>query len=303
MYDVVVIGAGPAGITAGIYAKRANLNVVIIEKNAPGGQMINTGEIENYPGYAKIGGADLSMEMFNHSLSLNLEYIFGEVKEIKDGHIKEVILNNQVLKTKSIIIATGAVPRRLGIENEDMLAGRGISWCAICDGPFYKGKDVIIVGGGNSAVEEGTYLSTLANSVIFVQNLAEFTADKKAVEILLKRDNVKVFYNSVVKRFLVNEDSTFKGAEILINDKEVKTLLADGAFIFIGLEPATKLFEDLGILDKYKYIITNELMETNKEGIYAIGDVRKKQIRQIVTATNDGAIAVQNLLNYLKKWT
>ena len=175
------------------------------------------------------------MEMFNHSLSLNLEYIFGEVKEIKDGHIKEVILNNQVLKTKSIIIATGAVPRRLGIENEDMLAGRGISWCAICDGPFYKGKDVIIVGGGNSAVEEGTYLSTLANSVIFVQNLAEFTADKKAVEILLKRDNVKVFYNSVVKRFLVNEDSTFKGAEILINDKEVKTLLADGAFIFIGL--------------------------------------------------------------------
>ena len=303
MYDVVVIGAGPAGITAGIYAKRANLNVVIIEKNAPGGQMINTGEIENYPGYAKIGGADLSMEMFNHSLSLNLEYIFGEVKEIKDGYIKEVILNNQVLKTKSIIIATGAVPRRLGIENEDMLAGRGISWCAICDGPFYKGKDVIIVGGGNSAVEEGTYLSTLANSVIFVQNLAEFTADKKAVEILLKRDNVKVFYNSVVKRFLVNEDSTFKGAEILINDKEVKTLLADGAFIFIGLEPATKLFEDLGILDKYKYIITNELMETNKEGIYAIGDVRKKQIRQIVTATNDGAIAVQNLLNYLKKWT
>lgn len=303
MYDVVVIGAGPAGITAGIYAKRANLNVVIIEKNAPGGQMINTGEIENYPGYAKIGGADLSMEMFNHSLSLNLEYIFGEVKEIKDGHIKEVILNNQVLKTKSIIIATGAVPRRLGIENEDMLAGRGISWCAICDGPFYKGKDVIIAGGGNSAVEEGTYLSTLANSVIFVQNLAEFTADKKAVEILLKRDNVKVFYNSVVKRFLVNEDSTFKGAEILINDKEVKTLLADGAFIFIGLEPATKLFEDLGILDKYKYIITNELMETNKEGIYAIGDVRKKQIRQIVTATNDGAIAVQNLLNYLKKWT
>ncbi len=302
MYDVVIIGAGPAGITAGIYAKRANLKVVIIEKNAPGGQMINTGEIENYPGYAKIGGADLSMEMFNHSLSLGLDYLFGEVTKIKDGHIKEVTLNNEVLKTKAIIIATGANPRRLGIENEDSLAGRGISWCAICDGPFYKGKDVIIVGGGNSAVEEGTYLSTLAKSVTFVQNLSEFTADKKAVEILLKRDNVKVFYNSVAKRFLVNENGTFKGAEILVNNKDTKALLADGAFIFIGLEPATKLFEELGILNKYKYIVTNDLMETNKEGIYAIGDVREKQIRQIVTATNDGAIAVQNLLNYLKKW-
>ncbi len=303
MYDVVIIGAGPAGITAGIYAKRANLNVVIIEKNAPGGQMINTGEIENYPGYTKVGGADLSMEMFNHSLSLGLEYMFGEVTNIKDGHIKEVTLNNQVLKTKAIIIATGAVPRRLGIENEDKLAGRGISWCAICDGPFYKGKDVIIVGGGNSAVEEGTYLSTIAKSVTFVQNLSEFTADKKAIEALLKRDNVKAYYSSVAKRFLINEDSTFKGAEILINDKETKTLLSDGAFIFIGLQPATEIFVSLGILNEYKYIITNDLMETNKEGIYAIGDVRAKQIRQIVTATSDGAIAVQNVLNYLKKWT
>ncbi len=303
MYDVIIIGAGPAGITAGIYAKRAGLNVVIIEKNAPGGQMINTGEIENYPGYAKVGGADLSMEMFNHSLSLGLEYMFGEVTHVKDGHIKEVTLNNQVLKTKVIIIATGAVPRRLKIENEAKLAGRGISWCAICDGPFYKGKDVIIVGGGNSAVEEGTYLSTLAKSVTFVQNLSEFTADKKAVEALLKRDNVKVYYSSIAQKFLVNEDDTFKGVEILVNDKETKTLLGDGAFIFIGLKPATEIFEGLGILDKDKYIVTNDLMETNKEGIYAIGDVRVKQIRQIVTATSDGAIAVQNALNYLKKWT
>lgn len=303
MYDVIIIGAGPAGITAGIYAKRANLNVVIIEKNAPGGQMINTGEIENYPGYAKIGGADLSMEMFNHSLSLGLDYMFGEVTNIKDGHIKEVTLNNQVLKTKTIIIATGAVPRRLGIENEEKLAGRGISWCAICDGPFYKGKDVIIVGGGNSAVEEGTYLSTLAKSVTFIQNLSEFTADKKAIEALLKRDNVKVYYSSIAKRFLVKEDGTFKGVEILVNNKETKTLLGNGAFIFIGLEPATKMFQGLGILNEYKYIATNDLMETNKEGIYAIGDVRAKQIRQIVTATSDGAIAVQNVLNYLKKWT
>ncbi len=302
MYDVIIIGAGPAGITAGIYAKRANLNVVIIEKNAPGGQMINTGEIENYPGFSKVGGADLSMEMFNHSLSLGLEYMFGEVTQIKDGHIKEVTLNNQILKTKAIIIATGANPRRLGIENEDKLSSRGISWCAICDGPFYKGKDVIIIGGGNSAVEEGTYLSTLAKSVTFVQNLNEFTADKKAIEALLKRNNVKVHYSSVAKRFLVNEDDTFKGVEILVNNKEKKTILGDGAFIFIGLQPTTEIFHNLGILNEYKYIVTNDLMETNKEGIYAIGDVRAKQIRQIVTATSDGAIAVQNVLNYLKKW-
>ena len=302
IYDIIVVGAGPAGITAGIYAKRANLNVAVIEKSAPGGQMIQTGEIENYTGFQKMAGADLALEMFNHGLSLGVEFIFDNVLTIKDGHIKEVVLSNQTLKTKVVIIATGAEPRRLGLKNEDMLASRGISWCAICDGPIYKNKDVVVIGGGNSAVEEGSYLASLAKSVTIVQNLAHFTADKKAVEILEKHDNVTIHFSSVVTAFLINEDNTLKGVKIRKEDKEELIILADGVFEYVGLKPTTEGFEDLGILNNFQYVTTNDKMETNKPGIYAIGDVRDKQIRQVVTATSDGAIAVQNALKYLETW-
>ena len=302
MYDIIIVGAGPAGITAGIYAKRANLKVAVIEKSAPGGQMIQTGEIENYTGFQKMAGADLALEMFNHGLSLGVEYIFDTVVDIKDGHIKEVVLSNATLKTKVVIIATGAEPRRLGVPNEDLLASRGISWCAICDGPIYKNKDVIVIGGGNSAVEEGAYLATLANSVVVVQNLAHFTADKKAVDILEKHSNVTTHFNSVVTEFLINDDQTLKGVKIKTNDEDEHIILGDGVFEYVGLKPTTEGFESLGILNEYKYIPTNEKMETNKSGIYAVGDVRDKQIRQVVTATSDGAIAVQNALKYLETW-
>lgn len=302
MYDIIVIGAGPAGITAGIYAKRANLKVAVIEKSAPGGQMVQTGEIENYTGFQKMAGADLALEMFNHGLSLGVEYIFDTVIGINDGHEKEVLLSNNTLKTKVVIIATGAEPRRLGLPNEDRLASRGISWCAICDGPIYKGKDVVVIGGGNSAVEEGSYLATLANRVEIIQNLAHFTADKKAVEILEKHNNVKAHFNSVVTEFLMNDDGTLKGVKVLTNNKEEKTILADGVFEYVGLKPTTEGFEHLGILGANQCIVTNEKMETNKPGIYAVGDVRDKQIRQVVTATSDGAIAVQNALKYIETW-
>ena len=240
--------------------------------------------------------------MFNHGLSLGVEYIFDTVVSINDGHVKEVILSNQTLKTKVVIIATGAEPRRLGLPNEDRLASRGISWCAICDGPIYKGKDVIVIGGGNSAVEEGSYLATLANSVVVVQNLAHFTADKKAIEVLEKHQNVKTHFNSIVTEFLVNEDGSLKGVKIRTNNEEEQTILADGVFEYVGLKPTTEGFEHLGILGENKCIITNEKMETNKPGIYAVGDVRDKQIRQVVTATSDGAIAVQNALKYIETW-
>lgn len=300
IYDLLIIGAGPAGITAGIYAKRANLKVAVIENDTPGGQMVNTGEIENYPGFKKISGGELSLEMFNHGMSLGLEYIFDDVIEVKDGELKEVITKNKTYQTKAIIIATGAKPRRLGLEHEDMLASRGISWCAICDGPLYKGKDVVVVGGGNSAVEEASYLATLCNKVTLVQNLEKLTADQKSIDILLKKDNVKVYYNSLVKEFLIDEEKNLTGVRIEDANNKKTEIKADGVFEYIGLKPSTKVFANLNITNKYGYIDTDEHMQTKMKGIYAAGDVRSKNIRQISTAINDGAIAAQSVLKYLE---
>lgn len=302
IYDLLIIGAGPAGMTAAIYAKRANLKVAIFEGNVPGGQMVNTSEIENYPGFGNVGGADLALEMLNHSLALEIEYIFENVVEIKEDKVKVVITDSAEYQTKAVIIATGATPRKLGLEHEDMLASRGISWCAICDWPLYKGKDVVVVGGGNSAVEEANYLATLAKSVTVIQNLDRLTADKKTIDILLKKTNVKVYYNSLVKEFIVNEK--FNLTKVLIEDNNGKKtyINTDGVFEYIGLKPMTVNFKNLEILNDYGYIKTDESMRTAKAGIYAVGDVREKEIRQIVTATNDGAIAVQNVLKYLETW-
>lgn len=300
IYDLLIIGAGPAGITAGIYAKRANLKVAVIENDTPGGQMVNTAEIENYPGFKKIGGAELSLEMFNHGMALDLEFIFDDVIEVKDGKLKEIITKNNTYQTKAVIIATGATPRRLGLEHEDMLASRGISWCAICDGPLYKGKDVVVVGGGNSAVEEASYLATISNQVTLVQNLEKLTADQKAIDILLNKKNVKVYYGSLVKEFLIDDENNLIGVRIEDNNKKSTEIKADGVFEYIGLKPSTEALTNLNITNKYGYIDTDEHMQTKTKGIYAAGDVRNKNIRQISTAVNDGAIAAQSVLKYLE---
>jgi thioredoxin reductase (NADPH) len=302
IFDLVIIGAGPAGITAGIYAKRANLNVAVIEKGAPGGQMINTSEIENYPGFAKIGGADLALEMFNHGMSLGVQYIFDDVVELKDGKLKQIITKTNSYQAKAVIIATGASPRKLNLEHEEMLSSKGISWCAICDGPIYKGKDVVVVGGGNSAVEEASYLAAIVKSVTIIQNLKELTADKKAIEILLKKENVKIHYQSTVQEFLIDENNNLIGVKIKTGNAQFKTIKTDGVFEYIGLKPETAAFTGLRILNDYGYIPTDENMATKLAGIFAVGDVREKQIRQVVTATNDGAIAVQSVFKYLETW-
>lgn len=303
LYDILIIGAGPAGMTAGIYAKRANLKVAMMEKYIPGGQIVDTGEIENYTGSQKMSGYELATNMLNHTKSLDVELIYDEVLEIKDlGKTKEIITPNTTYKTKVVIIASGAVPRRLGVENEDQLASQGISWCAICDGPMYKDKDVIVIGGGNSGVEEAAYLATLANSVTVIQDLDKLTADKKAQDILLSKDNVVVKYSSKVNKFLMTEDFKMKGAEITNANGEVEEVLADGVFEYIGLIPVTSFAKDLGITNQMGNILVNEKMETAVQGIYSAGDVNHKQIRQVVTATSDGAIAVQNALKYLETW-
>ena len=300
IYDLLIIGAGPAGITAGIYAKRANLKIAMFEKGTPGGQLVNTNEIENYTGAKKLAGYELATMMIDHAYGLGIDVIYDEVINVElKGDLKVLTTPNGTYEAKAVLIATGTVPRRLGVENEDELAMNGISWCAICDGPLYKDRKVVVVGGGNSAVEEASYLATLASHVTVVQNLPTLTADKKAQDILFKQKNVDFHYATLVSKFLKDE----KGLTgVIVKDEYGKetTIEADGVFEYVGLIPVTDMIKDLGITNQYGYIEANEKMETKVPGVYAAGDVIVKQIRQVVTATADGAIAVQNCLKYLE---
>jgi thioredoxin reductase (NADPH) len=300
MYDCIIVGAGPAGLTAAIYAKRANLNVALFEGNVPGGQLVNYTEIENYTGAKHFSSIELATDMLEHVMKLGVEIIYEKVNLVENKDDKKIVTTDfNTYEAKAIILATGNVPRRLGVENEDQLAYNGISWCAICDGPIYKDRDVVVIGGGNSAVEEGYYLSTFAKSVTFVQNLEKLTAEAKAVEHLLKQPNVKVYYESLVKKFL-KDDQGLSG--VLITDKEGKEIeiKADGVFEYVGMVPVTEMVKELNITTPYGYVKANEKMETAVPGIFSCGDVNDKQIRQVITAAGDGAVAAQNVLKYLE---
>ena len=279
-YDIIIIGAGPGGLTAAIYAKRANLSCAIIEKGAPGGQIINSYNVENYPGIGQISGVDLAMQMYNQVVSLEVPFIFEEVKEIKNRFV--VVTNEGEYEASSVIIATGQSPKRLYLENEEKMLGRRISFCAICDGSFYKNKDVIVVGGGNSAIEESIYLSSICKNVyVLVRN--QLRADELIVKELKEKENVKIMLHTKPLEYLFDDD--FRG--IKTNNGEI---LASGCFLYVGNVPNTSFVSD-EIKDEYGYIITDSYMETKIKGLYAIGDCRKKELRQIVTATSDGAIA------------
>ena len=302
LYDVLIIGTGPAGITAGIYAKRANLKVAMFEKDTPGGQLSKYNEIENYTGAKKVAGYELATMMIDHAYQLDIEVIYDEVTKVEiDGQIKKVVTPSATYETNAVIIASGNVPRRLGVENEDPLAMNGISWCAICDGPLYKGRKLVVVGGGNSAVEEAAYLATLATHVTVVQNLDDLTADPKAQDILRSMPNVDFRYGSVVSKFEM-ENNTLTGVTIQNKNGEKETISAEGVFEYVGLIPVTTFVKDLGITNDWGYVIANEKMETKVPGIYAAGDVTVKQIRQVITAASDGAIAAQNALKYIESW-
>ena len=300
LYDVVIIGAGPAGMTAAIYAARANMSVLLLEKLAPGGQIINTHEIQNYTGVGTINGAELAYKMFEHTQELQVTFDYGTVKHIQqEGSIKKITCEEEkVFEAKSVILATGTIPRRLDVENEERFAGENISWCAICDGAYYRGKDVVVIGGGNSAVEEAIYLASLANSVKVV-TLFDLTADPVSCDELRALPNVTVYTFHNVEGF--------KGADKLqgVRIKSTKTqeeieIQCDGAFEYIGLKPSTEAFQNLGILDEQGYIKVNSRMETSVAGIYAAGDVVTKELRQVVTACSDGAIAAQVASKYIK---
>lgn len=298
MYDVVIIGAGPAGMTAGIYAKRFNLNVAIFEYDAPGGAMVRTETINNYPGFNSISGVDLSTKMFNQLMELNVDFISEKVENVKKENGIFLIKAENDYYAKSVIIATGTSDMSLGHKNEKKYFYKGISWCAVCDGPLYKGKEVAVVGGGLSAISSCISLSAYVKKVYLIHRRDEFRGEKKILDKLYSLDNVEIITNSTISDFLGNE--RLEKIEIKNKDNEKRVLEISCLFECVGKVPNTSLFEDMVNLDDKGYIITNDKMETSVQGIYACGDVIVKDVRQIATATGDGAICAINVNKYLK---
>lgn len=302
-YDLVIVGAGPAGMTAAIYGVRANLSVLLLDKLAPGGQIINTNEIENYPGVGKQNGAKLAMDMFEHCCELGVEFGYQTVKkiEVKENNDKLIYSeeSDEIIEAHTVIVATGTKPRSLNIPGEDEFRGSAISWCAICDGAKYRGKDVVIIGGGNSAVDEGTYLASIVNKLTIITDF-DLTADPSSSNYLRSLDNVTVYPYKAVTEF-VNSDGRV-GVKFV--DKETKenemTVVTDGVFEYIGALPSTNFLEGMGITESHGYIEHNERMETKIPGLYGAGDCVSKHLRQVVTATSDGAIAAQEASAYIK---
>lgn len=302
IYDVIIIGAGPAGMTAAVYTSRANLSTLMIERGIPGGQMANTEEVENYPGYESILGPELANKMFEHAKKFGAEYAYGDVSEIIDGEeYKTVKAGSKEYKARAIIIATGAEYKKLGVPGESELGGRGVSYCAVCDGAFFKGKDLIVVGGGDSAVEEGVYLTRFANKVTIVHRRDKLRAQKILQDRAFANEKVDFIWNHTVKQ--INEKDGKVGSVTLVStvDGSEQEVPCDGVFIYIGMSPLTAPFKNLGILNEQGYIVTNEKMETAVKGIFAAGDVREKTLRQIVTATGDGSIAAQSAQHYVEE--
>ncbi|WP_397539877.1 thioredoxin-disulfide reductase [Rummeliibacillus pycnus] len=302
IYDVVIIGAGPAGMTAAVYTSRGNLSTLMLERGIPGGQMANTEEVENYPGFESILGPELSTKMFEHAKRFGAEYAYGDVTEIIDGEeYKTIKAGSKEYKTRTIIITTGAEYKKMGVPGEKELGGRGVSYCAVCDGAFFKNKNLIVVGGGDSAVEEGMYLTRFADKVTIVHRRDKLRAQKIIQDRAFANEKIDFIWNNTVKE--VNEKDGKVGSVTLVStiDGTEQEVQADGVFIYIGMLPLTKPFENLGILNEAGYIKTNAEMETSIPGIYAAGDVRDKTLRQIVTATGDGSIAAQVVQHYVEE--
>ena len=300
--DLIIIGAGPSGVSAAIYAKRANLDFIIFEKFAIGGQVINAFEIENYPGFNKIFGSDLAINFMNNLTALNVEVKYEEVVSLEkneDIFILKTSLDN-VYYAKNVILALGSNPRKLNLPNEDQFTGRGISYCAMCDGNFYKDKEILVYGGGNSAISEALFLTNIVKKLTIVSR-SNLRADKSLVEELSSKQNVDILENKLVDSLII-DNNEIKGVKL--KDKfnnEITTLNIEGIFVYIGAIPSTSFLTNLGILNKEGYIEVNNHFETKINNLYAIGDVINKDLRQIVTATNDGAFAIHYILEKFKK--
>lgn len=301
-YDVVIVGAGPAGMTAAIYAARADMKVLMLDKLAPGGQIINTNEIQNYTGVGSVNGAELAYKMFQHTQDFQVEFDYKTVKEIRSEGDEKVICcveDDAVYTASSVIIATGTRPRCLNIPGEDKFRGNGISWCAICDGAQYRDKDVVVIGGGNSAVEESIFLAGIVKSLTIV-TMFDLTADPMACDKLRAMENVKIYPYQDILEF--KGESKLEGVYFKSTKTgEENTVACDGVFEYIGLTPTTEFLKDTGLLNDFGYITVNDKMESNIPGIYGAGDCITKNLRQVITACSDGAIAAQEASHYVER--
>lgn len=298
MKDIVIVGGGVSGLSAAIYAGRAELDAIMIEKNFPGGQIVNTSGVENYPGILEINGADLANVMYEHAKKFGTEIIFDEVIEIKiEGNVKKVRTKTEEYEAKVVILSMGANPRNLGVLREETFIGRGIGYCAICDGGFYRGKTIAVVGGGDTAVEDALYLSRIAKKVYLIHRRDELRANKNSQKKLFE-SNVEVIWNSKIVE-LFGEDR-LNGIRIEnINDNITKNLDVDGVFIAVGSSPQTWLVKDLVELNEQGYIVAGEDCSTSVDGVLAIGDIRTKQLRQVITAASDGAVSIYEAEKYI----
>ncbi|MFS9028713.1 thioredoxin-disulfide reductase [Streptococcus cristatus] len=300
MYDTMIIGAGPAGMTAALYAARSNLKVALLERGIYGGQMNNTAEIENYPGYARISGPELAEKMFEPLENLGVEHLFGQVEKIEDhGDYKKIIIEDEVFETKTVILAPGANHRHLGVPGEEEYNSRGVSYCAVCDGAFFRDEDLLVVGGGDSAVEEAIFLTRFAKSVTIVHRRDQLRAQKLLQERAFANEKISFIWDSVVKE--IKGDDRRVTSVVFENVKTGQISESDfgGVFIYVGLDPVSDFVKDLGICDEAGWIVTDQHMKTAIDGIYAIGDVRQKDLRQITTAVGDGAVAGQEVYKYI----
>lgn len=296
--DIAIIGAGPAGLSAAIYARRAQKETVVFERDSYGGQIINTLNIENYPAVEHISGYEFASNLYNQSVSLGSKILFENVNKLENmDSLVKIFTNKNEYLAKTVIIATGAKNRSLNIKNEKEFIGKGVSYCALCDGAFYRKKDVAVVGGGNTAVEDALYLSEFCNKVYIVHRREEFRADEKEVVKLRSKKNVEFILNSSIIE--INGDDKLEYVVIKNKDEATKTINIRGLFIAIGKVPDNECFSDIVVINEDGYIVAEENCKTNKQNIFVAGDNRTKSVRQLVTAASDGAVAASFAVKFL----
>ncbi|KRM75408.1 thioredoxin-disulfide reductase [Secundilactobacillus collinoides] len=300
-YDVIVVGAGPGGMTSALYASRANLSVLLLDRGIYGGQMNNTAAIENYPGFSSVLGPDLAKDMYDGATQFGAEYAYGNVQGIEDkGAVKVVTTDTETYEAKAVVLAMGSEYRKLGVPGEEEYGGRGVSYCAVCDGAFFKNREVIVVGGGDSAIEEGLYLTQLASKVTVIHRRDQLRAQKIIQDRAFANDKMNFVWNSNVTEVL-GDDQKVTGVKVVNNQTNEETVIdASGVFIYVGILPKTEEIASLGVTDADGWIATNDKMETKVPGIFAIGDVRAKDLRQITTAVGDGGVAGQQVFKYIE---
>lgn len=298
-YDFVIVGAGPAGMSAALYGSRAGLSTCIVELGAPGGKLLKTYHIENYPGIKEMGGAELAMTMFDQALSFGADYIAGDVERIdedKTVHLKD----GTEIKAKAVLLATGTKERMMNIPGEEKNTGKGVSYCAVCDGAFFRGRDVVVIGGGNSALEEAVYLTQFVHKIYLVIRRDQFRAEKKLVYDVEHNDKIEIIRDSIPVEVL--SDELVKGLIIRnVKTGEERVLDCAGIFPYIGSTPLSDAVKDLGVTNEHGYVLVNRDMETAVKNLYAAGDVVDKQLRQVVTAAGEGALVAQMAFRRIKE--